>query len=391
MRWPLFFSLLFFASPLAATPLPRIKGSLKSINSLQRSNGQYPYLSAERMRLEGDWQTGSFLRAQLTYDQEMLYGTLVKTSKNLTGLNLPQNELWNAEWNFADSDNLIERSHIHRGTLEFKKDPLSLQLGRQRISWGEGRIWNPTDVINPYNPISIENDERAGADGAKLLYQLGTLTFVEVVYIPKRQAEWKNSLALARLHCNWRQTDWEMTGGTIGKESFAGMSQAAQVWEGSLRSEWSYVADSNFRPNFAKAVVSYDYQFTNSLYLLGELFYNGLGQRSSTNYPAVTLKATDQPFYGQRYAGISTAYDLTPLFKLYGTGIFNLDDGSKFLVPKIVYSILTNWEAVLGYQTFIGNSDSEFGSRTEIGFFQLQYFFTAAQFNLCNRSNPKAP
>ena len=40
----------------------------------------------------------------------------------------------------------------------------SVVVGRQRISWGTGRVWNPTDLFYPINPVSFDKIEKDGAD-----------------------------------------------------------------------------------------------------------------------------------------------------------------------------------------------------------------------------------
>ena len=55
-------------------------------------------------------------------------------------------------------------------------------IGRQRISWGTGRIWNPTDLFNPINPANFSKIEKDGADAVSLTYFFGSFTDLNLVY-----------------------------------------------------------------------------------------------------------------------------------------------------------------------------------------------------------------
>jgi hypothetical protein len=241
------------------------------------------------------------------------------------------------------------------------------------------RVWNPTDAVNPYNPLSVERQERPGSDLGILRWNFSALTLLETVYVPKRSARWEESLFLGRLKANILKTDLEFMGGKTGRENMVGMGHAAQVFDGSFRSEAAYSFNSEARRDFARAVVSFDRSFSlpNTLYLLGEYFYNGIGERSRYDYARVVLNARDQPFLGGEYFGLGATYDLTALWKAECYGILNLSDGSAFLGPKISWSAAENFELAAGYQVFNGRDRTEYGNLRDVGFIQAQWFFSA--------------
>ncbi|MFX8565689.1 hypothetical protein ABTL91_18930, partial [Acinetobacter baumannii] len=72
----------------------------------------------------------------------------------------------------------------------------ALRAGRQRIAWGTGKIWNPTDVVNPYQPTSIERDERRGVDALYAREGLGALGQAELVWAGEDR--WVDHQLLAR-------------------------------------------------------------------------------------------------------------------------------------------------------------------------------------------------
>jgi hypothetical protein len=55
--------------------------------------------------------------------------------------------LKNDRWNVLQS---IDRLYYRQQVVAF-----DISIGRQRIAWGSGRIWNPTDLFNPLNPTTF--------------------------------------------------------------------------------------------------------------------------------------------------------------------------------------------------------------------------------------------
>src|SRR6185295_5428673 len=150
-----------------------------------------------------------------------------------------------------------------------------------------------------------------------------------------------------------------------------------QVLEGSLRAEASENFNSPVRRDFARAVLSYDRSFNipNTLYVLGEFFYNGIGERDRADYPKVILNPTDQAFLGKDYFGSGLTYEITALWKAEAYAIFNLDDGSVYAGPQISWQPWTDFELALGYQVFSGKAGTEYGPVKDLGFLQVQWFF----------------
>src|SRR5207253_1761816 len=94
--------------------------------------------------------------------------------------------------------------------------------GRQRVAWGTGKFWNPTDVLNPYQPTSVERDERRGVDAAYAKYSLGDLTQAEAAWAP--QDRWPEHALLGRLKSNWRGYDVSAMGGKIASSTNSWMA-----------------------------------------------------------------------------------------------------------------------------------------------------------------------
>ena len=385
MRTPGVFAavLLFAFAGISSAALPegfRLGGYFKSLNFASRSgpDGALKGLTGNRLRLDGEWNSpDDALGAHVIADHEFLYGSYLRTQRAVLDSVLARGELLDLDWTLNEKENLIWRENLYRAYARAKAGPVDAVVGRQRVAWGQGRLWNPTDVINPYNPLSVERDERPGSDAADLKWSPTGLSFLEGVYVPRRKAEWADSLLLGRARINRWQTDWDFLGGKRADERIVGMDQASQLFEGSLRSELAYFFGSDRRRDFARGVVSYDYSFSFSrpLYALAEYFYNGIGEKDAADEPRVPLLPGDQPFLGRDYLGLGTSWDLTALWTAECYAIVNLDDGSAFLGPRLRWQPVSDLELTAGYQAFAGPARSEFGRARDIGFGQVQWYF----------------
>ncbi len=336
-------------------------------------------LSGNRLRLDGRWKdNGNRTSLRLISDTEVLWGTLLASQRTAVSNLVAKDELLDMTWDLNEKENFLWRENFYRAYAETHLSHLDFTLGRQRVAWGQGRIWSPTDVINPYNPLSIEREERPGSDLADARWNFSALSYLEGVYAPKKDADWDKSILLGKFRGNLLSMDYEFVGGKRGKEDLVGVSHSAQVLEGSLRSEAVYNFDSEVRRDFAKAVVSYDRSFSvpNTLYFLGEYFYNGIGESGKDDYFKVVLNPQDQSFLGRDYFGFGATYDITALLKFECYGIMNLNDGSFFAGPKISWQMMQNWDFSAGVQVFNGRDRSEYGNVRDLGFLQVQWFFS---------------
>lgn len=272
-------------------------------------------------------------------------------------------------------------------------------LGRQRIKWGSGRSWNPTDFLNQNarDPLNIF-DERLGVDLVKL-------------HLPVESLGW-NFYALAAFS---GAKSPEEIGGALRAEIVLGEAElalsssfrkdrpirfgadiSAAVGPFDVHSElaisrrvrtpfFSGTLDSIFRgeldltPDFETyyrrdaTIVQWvngielaiKYNDQDSLYVGAEYFYNGAGYGSSELYPLLLISGQFNPFYiGKNYGSL---FVLLP-----GPGnwndttftvaaIANLSDGSG--VARLDYQV-----AILTYLRFNAFVQLHGGSRGEFRF-----------------------
>lgn len=238
-----------------------------------------------------------------------------------------------------------------------------ITVGRQRIKWGAGRTWNPTDFLNQdkRNPLDIF-DARTGVnlvkvhvpveklgwnfyllgslDGADRLDQLGGAARAEVVL---GEMELSASIALRqdrplRLGLDLSAAVWDFD---VHAELGLQRDVRTTFWRGTLDFSRLIVPEAYSRAEdwIPQLVLGADLEVQlseeDTIILGAEYFFNDAGYSDESLYPWLIYRGDFTPFYtGRHYAslfallaGPGSWNDTTFLL----AGIANLSDGSMVI------------------------------------------------------------
>jgi len=326
-----------------------------------------------RLRLEWEGDT-SQLAWHVAYDHELLYGGLVGSPDFTATARLPEPTWLDAEHIISAGGRHDWRHRLYRAWLRFEGEHAVLVVGRQRIAWGAGRIWNPTDRFNPVDPTSLESSEKTGVDALIAAWRYSGFGAVQLVVAPGQTSH----RASRKFALRWRDTfceaDISLTAGRIGVERVIGGDVAANIMEGTFRLE-AMRAWPRHGQGFAQISIGYDYTLANStfpagLHLLAEYFYNGAPG------DAPSLTPVDRLYSRARHTvGAVAGYDLTPLWRLEGMLIWEASNGSRFFLPKLTWSASEDVDVTAFALLFGGGQASEFGRRENTYALQADVYF----------------
>ncbi len=247
-------------------------------------------------------------------------------------------------------------------------------LGRQRISWGTGRIWNPTDLFNPINPTSFYKIEKDGADLLSSKIFLGDFTDLNLVFNP--QENFSESNYGFRFRTNFDEYDFSLSGGRFDGKSVLGADFAGNLNEAGVRGEGIYYFKNENNPQaFLKFILGIDYQFTSKFYALAEYHYNGEGKLKRQEYEFGRLFKGEILNVSKSYLAVSAMYNATPLLVLTFTNINNLVDGSSLFAFRADYSLSENSYLDFGTQLFYGEKFSEYWFYPNSVYLVYEYYF----------------
>jgi hypothetical protein len=82
------------------------------------------------------------------------------------------------------SSDALLLTEIHRGYFQYKEPQFYLKIGRQAVSWGEGRFINPLNLVTPISPFILDTELLPGADCLNLHYFFTPFNSLQLVIVP---------------------------------------------------------------------------------------------------------------------------------------------------------------------------------------------------------------
>lgn len=332
------------------------------------------YFDLTRLRLRPTLYIGNNSRFNLEYEINSLY--LSESGFGLFDLSSvsTRRQLGKLNWKIVEEDHFIVNHFIDRLTFRQDFNFGNIEIGRQRISWGTGRIWNPTDLFNPINPANFAKIEKDGADAISTMIYLGNFTDLNIVYNPTN--DFKNSNYGFRFRTNFAGYDVSVIGGYFDDRIVTGIDFAGNLFEAGVRGEGilSFNKD-NSTDNFAKFILGVDYQFTSKLYAVLEYHFNGEGKINTADYELLRLINGEIINLSKNYLYSGINYQLTPLLTIQLSDNVNLNDKSGYLGINGNYSVTEDFYLSGGAQVSYGNKFDEFWYYPKAFYLQGEFYF----------------
>jgi len=332
-----------------------------------------------RLNFEADKEAWSFFGA---WQLIALYGERVEYSRSLPPLEgvafdrLPNDDrrLFDLTWTLEDSGKLALLHRVDRAWFGYTGDKVVVRAGRQAISWGNGFFFSPMDIVNPFDPTTIDTEYKAGDDMLYGQYLFDNGHDLQAAYVVRRNAvtgevEADQSTASLKYHgvlgdseidVLLAQSYGDTTVGIGGNRSVGGA-----VWRGDL-----VVTDSPDKAT-AQFVTSVSYSWIwggKNVSGAAEYYFNGFGQADGdyenlADNPELLKKLARGEVFslGRHYLAGALTIEMTPLWLLTPTLFTNLEDGSAFLQLITQYSLGNNSTFLGSLNVPLGPSGTEFG------------------------------
>ncbi|MBI4060659.1 MAG: hypothetical protein HY403_04445 [Elusimicrobia bacterium] len=366
--------ILLLAAPAAAGV--KAGGYLKDFWQYSHSalDGRAYNLNTARARLTLDADK-ALLKFHADYDQQVAAGSFFRTREFQSFGYEPPKPWLDMEQTISTGTTNGWGHGAYRAWVGIEDERGVVRAGRQRIAWGTGKLWNPTDILNPYDPASVERDERRGVDALYARAGVGALGQAELAWAPGDV--WVDHALLARGRANWEGWDGSFMGGKIpgSTSSFVlGGDFAGGLFEGTAHGEVAWFSPENRTP-YWKAGVGYDYSFVSGAALVVELYHAGNGALDPARYDFAALRAGKEPGVARHYAGATFSKDLHALVKLECASIVNADDGSTLAYPSLSWNAVPDLWLTAAWRRFGGDKISEYGRQPNQAVLSAQYWF----------------
>ncbi len=297
------------------------------------------------------------------------------------------NELLTIETGYLDltkawyeDANGVFYTNVDRLFTNVELGQFNVRVGRQRINWGIGMVWQPNDIFNSFNYLNFNYPERPGSDAIRVQYYTGYTSGFDVAY--KIDNQERSTYALKYGFNQWNY-DWQVMGGVMNQEYYAaGLGWSGDIKGAGFNGEATYykpmTSDTSLKETVL-ATISFNYTFANSLYLNFSALYNSQGTTGKAgrgffslvdNITALDYTLSKGQLFGQ------VSYPLTPLITADISSIINPYDGSFYLGPAVNFSLSDDVSFYLIAQTFFGGRGTEYGDFGQMFFGQITWNFS---------------
>ena len=339
-----------------------------------------------RAPAEGRWRSGAQLdlRGQVRFSDGALrfeadvqlvadYGSELRGLGSATDGDTDAPRAFDLSRTLARSGGHRVRVRADRLLIGYRADSFAVTLGRQALSWGNGQVFAPMDLLGPFAPATIDRDFKPGDDLALAQWQLGNGRDLQIVAVTRRNANGQRSARAGSLGVHWQQPVGDAELAVLAArhidDTVLGVGVSLPLAGAVVRADWVLTHLHDGR-NAASLVVNADRSFVlgeRNLYVFAEVYRNGFGRgetpRELAALPAdLTVRlARGEVFTTSRwYAAAGGSVEWHSLLRQQFLAVASVQDHSALLQTSLRYEPddRTRLDATLGWSG--GASGAEF-------------------------------
>ena len=280
----------------------------------------------------------------------------------------------NLTWEIEDGARHRSWGRLDRLAVQYRQGDWSLTLGRQAVSWGNGMVFAPLDLFNPFAPTTVDRDYKAGDDlflAERLLANGGDL---QLLVVARRDDQGRRTGQAASTALKWHgfagQLEFDLLAARHYSDRVFGGGIRFPLGVALMRSDLvaTRLDDGGWR---LSALLNADVSFAavgRNAYVFAEYFHNGFGvgklpPAQNQLPPALARRlGRGEVFNPMRdYLAVGGNLEWHPLLNQALTLIGNLNDGSALLQTSITYERGDHQRLQLGVVAPLGARGKEFG------------------------------
>jgi hypothetical protein len=235
----------------------------------------------------------------------------------------------------------------------------NLTVGKQRIAWGSGTIWNPTDVFNPFVlSFAVKEEETTNIEAVRIEAPIGNAGGIDGYLLTDKP--WSETKKGLRVKTTIGLFDLAASYVDLGSNSFQlGFDSSGDFMSAGVRTE--IVLKSPAGSNaYLQSVWGMDYTLDNGIGLNLEYFFNGLGKKKKDDYDWAGLAAGNFSQLGMDYLFISANRIIDEITQVKFSALTNLDDLSWLVYPSYSRNIAQNVDLAVEALLLGGPAGSEY-------------------------------
>lgn len=300
----------------------------------------------DKVALDVAWQSTLAMASQAGFTSG---ASLTGTVGGASAVGGAQRRVWELAWVLVDQNNLRLEHSVDRLAVEVALPFGDLTVGRQVLSWGTGRLWNPTDVLSPFPPTVVDREVRRGFDAVRLAVALGDLTQLDLLFLPQVSAS--DMGGVARFRSNFAGWDGSVSVGKYVSDMVIGADASGDLGPLGVHAEGAYTmalqglgalgASVSVGEHFFRGVAGIDWRPWEKVVLMAEYHFNGFGaddpSGSAAKLAADRVRRGEVFGAGRHYGGVVVSYLASELFTASLSALANVADPSVLLIPALEY------------------------------------------------------
>jgi len=312
-----------------------------------------------------------------------LYADSLRLAQNLPGTAYPVRSVisddrrWlNLTYSFGDDNKTAIIQRLDRLNAGFTTEHTAWRFGRQAISWGNGMVFTPMDIFNPFDPAAVDKEYKTGDDMfyGQILFDGGSdLQAVAVVRrdpINGKVESDQSSLAF-KYHGFLGMKEFDLLAAEHYGDQVLGLggivALGGAIWRGDLT--WTKTDIESVVSLATSLSYSWNWGGKNISGLL-EYYYGGFGQKDG-DYALVDLARNPDLVrriergelftLARNYLSASAGVEMTPLVMVTPNLFINLDDPSALAQLVVNYNWKQDIQLLAALNFPIGPDGSEYG------------------------------
>jgi len=265
---------------------------------------------------------------------------------------------------------------LDRFNLSYTGQKTVVRFGRQAISWGNGLMFTPMDILNPFDPTAVDREYKTGDDMLYTQYLFDNGNDLQAAVVVRRDPftgdtdSGQSSLAL-KIHGFWPGGEFDLLAAQHYGKTLLGLGLSGDMGEAIWRGDLVFNDTDSGAVYSAVGGLSYSWLgFGHNWTGLLEYYFNGFGQPDSDFSPGEISVNTDLlrrltrgELYniGRHYVGASVMLEATPLFNLTSNTFINLADPSALAQLVITYDWKQDIQLLAALNFPIGPDGTEYG------------------------------
>lgn len=283
---------------------------------------------------------------------------------------------WNLTHRSGEGNRTAMVHRLDRLSVGYTTERSAWRLGRQAISWGNGMLFTPMDVFNPFDPAAVDKEYKTGDDMLYGQYLFGSGADLQGVVVVRRDPDSgevaaNQSSAAVKYHGFLGASEFDLLAAKHYGDRIVAVGGNVGLGGAVLRGDLTWTGTDTDEVLSAVASVSYSWTWGGrNISGLLEYYHSGFGQPDADYSTDALTRNTDLLARLQRgelytlsrnYLGASATAELTPLLLLTPALFLNIDDPSALAQIVLQYGLAQDWDLLCALNLPIGPNGSEYG------------------------------